>query len=187
MVFRTFRRLSFIWIAQQMIFWDLPKKLEFLWDFQKILFFFHLVLGYAWITKSGSDSKLCWKDFWSFWQFSGTFLHLNLPKNDFLETPQKTRISVKISENSLFFTPGFESPEVEISEGSVRRCSRNSTSIQKFQLLVTQNQGEKKWNFWKFHRNSCFLGSLQKIIFGRFKWREASEKCENPSNFAFFW
>ena len=54
--------------------------------------------------------------FCGFWAFSSSFLHLNRQKNDFLGTPQKTRIFVKISENLLFFLPCFGSPEVEISE-----------------------------------------------------------------------
>ena len=59
--------------------------------------------------------------FGRFWQFSGTSLHLNRPKNDFLGTPQKTRISVKFSKKSLFFFPDFGSRQVEIFEG--RKCA----------------------------------------------------------------
>ena len=50
---------------------------------------------------------------WHYYKLKGRLDKAQSWKKDFLETPQTTRISVKISENLLFFSC-FGSPEVNL-------------------------------------------------------------------------
>ena len=125
-----------------------------------------------------------------FWQFSDTFLHLNHRKNDFLGTPQKTRISVKCSENLLFFFPGFGHRQVAILGTKFLRCPVTGCAPFPVLKISTRRCPKPRKKKRKYSENFTeilvFWGVPKRNILRRFKHGKMSENCQKPSFFTIF-
>ena len=170
--------------SPQNVFWGTHQNYKISAKFSGDLFFFSMVLspqklrfrrGIFW--RKGPEATHSYRQkvkIGDFWPFSDTFLHLNRPKMIFLVTPQNSRISVKFSENLLFFFVVLGPPKNE------KKQKKNKIKPALFFLLFSvfrraKNQGKKKQIFWKFHRNSRIMRSSQKIIFVAIQCRKGSQ------------